>query len=488
MPGSHLLRAHGAPALAALAALASLGAALAVLTGSQRLAVPLLVIAQLCLVLWVGFRAWDDRLQWARPEVLLAAGWALTFTLPSCIYAISPGLMDVFPYPVEAICIVNLSLLSLIVGAAGFRTFRADLSPRAERLQVLVGETRWAVLAIWAFLGLCGFALLFSSVGGPVEYLRNIDDEGRLTRGRVYFVWMALMLRYAAQIVLLRYWASHRQAPWPIIALVTATIGATGLLGARLFVVVALAELAVFYVLVRRPLPVKVAVPVTALLAILLIAVGGAVKRYTNYKTEHPGADKALSAYLVSDAPGELGQAYANNYADGVRLIALARATVPRYGQFEKGKLLLRYVLQPIPRAARPRVERDPAIRRALYPGGGQIHAIPLQATTYLQWGVAAVVLVFGLLGALIAWLDRTLVTTRRATFPTTVVLCAVVVALPAFLRASEAGGFAVAAIEVIGLGLVASTTERHSRTESGPLASRLSPLYWRRRRAAANR
>ena len=170
--------------------------------------------------------------------------------------------------------------------------------------------------------------------------------------------------------------------------------------------------------------------------------------------------DKSLTAYLVDDAPGELISAYANNYADGTRLVAVARATVPEFGDFERGRLLVRYAVQPIPRGLRPAVRRDRAIRRALFPPGGYAHAVPLQAASYIQGGIPGVGLGFILLGGLVGLLDGALLRLREARFTTVVALTTAVVAIPVYLRSSEAGGFALAVIELIGLAIVAWTAD----------------------------
>jgi hypothetical protein len=446
---------------------AATAAAVALIAADEsRGGVVCLVAAQLVLVLWLGVRRWDERLQWARPEVLVAGAWALTFTLPSCIYAADPGLLDVYEDPVKALALVNLSLLFLLGGIELGRAARKPLT-RSTRLDVLGTDTSLTAVFVWIVIGLIGLLLVFQGAGGPLEYIRNLDEEGRFTQGRVYFVWMALSMRFATQVLMVAYWAAGRRAPWWTVGLFALTLGLTALLGARLFVATALVEVAVLYVLVRQPVPLRLAAPLVVLVAFALIAIGGAVKRYSNYTADNPGPDKPLPTYLVQDAPGEFADAYANNYADGVRLIAVAIATVPRYDDFERGKLLMRYALQPLPRAVRPEVSRGPALTRVLFPEGPFAHAVPLQATAYIQWGIAAVAIVFILLGAFIAWLDWLVVTAAHATFTSTVCLVATIVAVPSFLRAAEAGSLALVLMEVLGLTLVAWSTRQHTWREA---------------------
>ena len=417
--------------LTIVAVIASVAAAAAAVANADRGALYCLVLAQLCMVIWMGVRSWDSGLQWARPEVVLASAWALTFSLASCIYAVRPGLVNVVDYPVGALALVNLSLVCLLVGIDATRGLFSTSDRRVGRVEVCMTRTSLPVLIGWVGIGILGLGLVFHGAGGPIEYLSNLDDEGRLTQGRIYLVWMALCTRYAAQILLFGTWASGERAPPWVIACFLASLGLTSLLGARLFVAAALVEVAIFYVIVRRPISPRVAIPIAVLLAFLVVAVGGAVKRYSNYQDANAENALSLGEYLTAEAPSELTSAYANNYADGVRLITVALVTVPHFGDYERGKLLLRYAVQPIPRSLRPQVGRDPALGRALYPGRGYAHAIPLQASAYLQWGVPAVVVVFVALGVLVAWIDLQVVTLRRISLTRLVLLTSSIVAVP---------------------------------------------------------
>ncbi len=444
--------------------LAAISAGTAAALAAGGLTVPALVLLLLTQglgLLWIGCLGWAHSGTWANALVITAAAWALTFFIPAVLYVADPQLLDVTDRPVETLALLNLSLFCLALPIA-FSHLRSGEQGNIARSRVRVRLGRWAPswLWFWGIVGLVGLALVFRGAGGPIEYVTNLDQEGRFNSGRLYLVWMALFVRYAGQVALYRRWAEGRPASPQLLAVVVFCIGLTALLGARFFVAVALVEIALFYAIVRRPISLRVMLPVVAVLAFGVILLAGAAKRYSDYQTVNRGSDKGFGSYLVDEGRTEVADAYANNYADGVRLLALTRATVPDHGDFEYGKLLVRYAAQPIPRKWRPKPSRSDALERALYPGEGYAHAIPLQASAYIQAGPPGIVIVFLLLGAGVALLDRRLSQLTRSSITVVVVLTTLVVAIPSYLRSSEAGGFALAAVDVLGLGLVAFTAD----------------------------
>ena len=76
-------------------------------------------------------------------------------------------------------------------------------------------------------------------------------------------------------------------------------------------------------------------------------------------------------------------------------------------------------------------------------------------------------VVVFVALGVLVAWIDLQVVTLRRISLTRLVLLTSSIVAVPLVLRASDAGAFAVAAMEVLGLGVVAWTSSARAASQS---------------------
>jgi hypothetical protein len=441
------------------------GAAVFAVGDHDTSATAFLVGAQGAGVVLLGAISWDDARQWATTGVITAAAWALMFLIPSTIYVVDPTLLDVTGAPVEALVLVNLGLFGLIAGVV-----LSQLVPglpetgRGPPPAMDDGYSRrW--LGLWLGVGLLGLGLVFQGAGGLVEYLSNLDDQGSTNLGRTYFVWMALFTRYAIQILVYRRWASGRSAGLPLSLGLAGAIGLTGLLGARLFVVAALVELALFHAWTRGPASLRKLVPLAVVAAVGLILVGGAVKRYQ----EPGGPAEPFATYLWKTAPGEVTDAYANNYADGVRLVALALATVPDHAGYEHGEVVLRYLLHPIPRAIRPpEPHRDAALRRAMYPGGGYAYAIPLEAIAYLQGGPIVVLLTFLALGAVVRLVDTSAWRLGEVSFTRVVVLTSLAAAIPSYIRSAEAGGLALAALDVVGLALVAVTV-----VQRGPIVGR---------------
>ena len=165
-------------------------------------------------------------------------------------------------------------------------------------------------------------------------------------------------------------------------------------------------------------------------------------------------SDKSLVSYLVDDAPRELVSAYANNYADGTRLVAVARLTVPRFGDFERGRLLVRYALQPIPRSLRPATDAgSAALRTGAVSRRGQ-RARRAAAGVGLHPGRhRRVVLAFLLLVRWSqSWTGHCYGSTRAASQGWFSWRCRSWSPSRCTCVSSEAGGFALALIEVLGL------------------------------------
>lgn len=427
------------------------------LFGAERPTMFALVVSQTLSVTWLGRLTWSTTRQWATVGMIVAAAWTLTFLASSWIYAISPGLLDV-GRPTQAMAIVELSLLCLIGGLA--LSPQSPPPPGPAYVQVLATTLRPRILALWCLLGLGALAVFFHSSGGVVHYLRQLSNEGGLSRGKTYFEVLALALLFAAQVVVCARWSSGERLKAPEMAVAILGLALVALLGARLFIAIALVELALFYALVRRRPPLRYLVPALLITAVLVIFGLGAIKRYSNYQVAHPGAHTTFGDYLRTAAAHELTTAYANNYADGVRLIALGRITVPAYAQPEFGKEFLRLLLQPIPYPWRPNVSTAPAIKAAFYPSTTTAYAQPLQLVSYLQFSLPGVILAFFLLGAAIAALDRALARHRLVRMSTLLALLALTVDVAAFLRDALGSADAVAALALLLLWLVARTSE----------------------------
>ncbi len=428
------------------------------LFGAERPTMFALVVSQTLSVIWLGRLTWSRTRQWATVGMIVAAAWTLTFLASSWIYAISPGLLDV-GRPTQAMAIVELSLLCLIGGLA--LSPRSPPEPGPAYVRVVPPNLRRGALAIWCLAGLLALAIFFHSSGGVVYYLKNLDREGSLSRGKTYFEILALALLFAAQAVVCARWASGRGLSTRHRVALALAIGLVALLGARTLIAIALVELGLFYALVRQRPALRHLAPGLLVTIVVVIFGFGAVKRYSNYQSLHPGVHTTFGHYLRTAAVHELATAYANNYADGVRLIALGRVTVPAYAEPEYGKELLRLLLQPIPYSWRPNVSTAPAIKAAFYPSPSYSYAQPLQLVSYLQFSLPGVVLAFFLVGGVVAELDRQLAQRRAFRCSTLLALLALAVDVPVCLRAASGPAVAFSGLALLLLWVVVRTSER---------------------------
>jgi hypothetical protein len=417
-----------------------------------------LVVAQTAGVVCLGQLGWSGSRGWAAATVLFAAAWVLTLLVPSWIYAVDPSLLDV-GRPAAPLAIVDLSLVALILG---FAPVRRRLAGGGEGFISLVPAVAApARVAAWTLVGFASLGYVLFTSGGPIGYVRHLSQEGSLTQGKTYFIVLALAIVFAAQAVICARWSRGRPTGALPVLWFAAALVFVGILGSRLFIAGALAQLTLFYGLVRRRPRLRTVLGVGAVAAVVLILGVGAVKRYSNYEATHPGARIGLARYLTSVAPGEIPVAYSDNYADGVRVLALARATVPAHAGYEYGKELLRLLLQPIPHSLRPGVATAPAIKVALYPPGGSSYAQPLQAVSYLEFGLPGVVVTFIVLGAALAALDARLEAIERARASSVMLLCAIVVSILEIVRGAAAAQVATVISVLIVLYPVMRSSER---------------------------
>jgi hypothetical protein len=453
-----------APVLAAIAALAGLVAALA----GGHPTVAILTVTQTLGVGWLLVRSWRNPRGWANGGFICAAAWVPTFLVPSWIYTMNPGLLDIAPSPVDALALVNLSLFALIAGIEAFGGGGPSTGPTLRMAKVHTLPLRGNGIAAWFLLGLLSLATLFAVNGGPASYLHNLDQVGAMNAGLTYLIWGVLALKFASFTMLSNRWSRGLPATRAEIALVTAAVLLVGLLGARAFVAIALVELGLFYHLVRRPIPLGAVLAVTLLASVVVILGGGTLKRFQNYQSAHPGTRVSVFDYALRIAPSELPNAYANNYADGVRLIALAREVVPSQADYEYGKVILQTAVQPVPASLRPHVSSDPAIDGTFNPGNGNTYAMPMQAVAYLQFGPIGVLLTFLFVGFVLTRIDRRLLSPVESRLSTWLLLVALIANVPFLLRGGLPRGLAVGAIDVIGLWVVARTVERPAKVPAG--------------------
>jgi hypothetical protein len=417
-------------------------------TGGRALVFLLLALQGCGLGLWFWMGSRHAR-AWTTANAVTGAGWILLFTIPSAIYAVAPGKLAGLD-PAAGLGMVDLSLFAMIAGVL-FEQRRSV--PRAEtsRLDIRPVEMNRRRAIGWYVVGLMGLLLLMAKSGGPIAYLKNLQGTAGANAGLFYVIWLTLALRYSPAAVGLGFWC--RNQPLSRGTKVATVVGLALLLltGARLFGVVGASQLLLTYALVRRRPRLARVAPVTIAALALLVFGGGAVKRYQTYKTQHGGSGLGFGTYLTKVAPGETVDAYANNYVDTVRLMAMARSIVPDKASPEGIRPLLTVILKPIPSGLRPALHRDPQIRRTFEPAGPYVYAEPLQVTGYLAGVGVGVVLLFVLTGYLVAKLDRWLVSSRKRSAWTALAAICACVQVPVFLRSGLPGGAAFAGIEVLG-------------------------------------
>ncbi len=327
-------------------------------------------------------------------------------------------------------------------------------------------EPRWVVA--WLVLGVLGFAVLFSTTGGPIHFIRNLSNEGAMTRGRTYFIFAGMALVWVPQAMICARWFSGRAAGWPLLGAMALALVLTATLGARELLAVPLIELALFYWTVRRQISGRTAAAVFAVALLVIVFVVGMVKSYGNYVAQHPGTKVSRLDFMFTKGPADFAHSYAINTADGVALIGLGEHVVPAHAPPELGKEFLRLALQVIPSSARPKLHTAPAIAAAIYPSTTDVYAQPMQLVAYLQFELPGVIVAFLLVGAAAAEIDRRLLSRAHYRLSTLLLLVALATAVSMLLRNAAAPATADTIVEVVGIWAVARTAERPPAGQCG--------------------
>ncbi len=406
-------------------------------------------------------RALRGQRGWRSAEFVAAVAWLVLFTVPCWLYALNPPLLDQGT-PARAALIVNIALYAFLLG---LMLWRPTGPPVAGPVAVAPMQPRPRVLMAWWALGLVALAALLLRHGNPLEYLTRLDRSAALNLGVFYLVALAFAMRFAALAWAAGRWSRGEPLEPMAIALAAAGTLFIGLTGGRLFVAVALADFLLLYVLLRRPLPLRRVAPYAMTAGILVVFVAGTVKRYQGYNATHPDAQVGFTQYATKQAPSELADAYANNYVDTVRLVAITDRLVPRSAGWEGGRALLEMAVKPLPRPIRPKIDRQPVLQQAFSPTEQYAFAMPLIATAFLAGGIIVVVLVSLASGALMGLLDRRL-SSETLTAGAAAVLVVAIVSAPSVLRAGLPAGATLFLVDVIGMWVVARTG-LHSPTDS---------------------
>ena len=438
--------------------LASAGLTAAGLVAAGQGAALLFAAAQAALLGGLLVRALRRPLGWRSAEFVVAVAWGLLFTVSCWLYAVDGGLLDQGT-PARAALIVNVALYAYVLGLL----LRSAPGAALEgTLTVAPMEPRPRVLAAWWLLGFAALAVLLLRHGNPLDYLSRLDRTAALNLGAFYLVALAFLIRFASLA-----WAAGRWSrgePLEPIAIALAIAGTIliGLTGARLFVVIALVDFLLLYVLLRRPIALRRVAPYALAAGILIVFGVGTIKRYQGYNATHPDARVTFTHYATKQAPPELADAYANNYVDSVRLIAISDRLVPRSADWEGARPLLELAVKPLPRPIRPSIARQPVLKQTFAPSEEYAYAMPLVATSFLAGGILVVVLASLGAGLLVGALDRRM-TAASASASTIAVVVVAIVSFPSVLRGGVPAGVTYFLVDVIGMWVVARTGLRRA-------------------------
>ena len=398
-------------------------------------------------------RAVGGRRGWRSAQLIVAIAWGVLFTVPCWLYGLDPQLLDTGT-PARATLIVNIALYGYLLGLM----LRPSIGPRDDgAIPAAPMQPRPRALVAWWLLGFVALAVVLLRHGSPLAYIGHLDRSAELNRGAFAIVATALLMRFAALAWAAGSWSREERLPARAIVLAVAGTVLIGLTGGRLFVVVALADFLLLYVLLRRPLPLRQVTPFVVAIGVLVVFGVGTIKRHQGYNAAHPDARVGLAEYATRQAPTELSSAYANNYFDGVRLIAIADEMVPRRADWEGARALAETAVKPLPHAIRPEVGRQKVLRRAFNPTEDYAYAMPLIATSFLAGGMLVVLLVSIATGVLVGALERRLASDTLTAGGVAVVVVAAV-SFPSLLRAGLPAGAVFLLVDVAGMWLVART------------------------------
>jgi hypothetical protein len=469
-------RAVRASVISASIGLALIGAWFAI-HGSGRVALVVLATAQSFGVIWLIVEGWSTERKWVSATCILAAAWIPLFLVSTWVYVIVPRfLTDVAPSPEPALAILNVTLFSLIGAwlAFGGRSAVEQANSPVVLLDPQRLQQTWVL--IWVATGVVGLIAFMSLTGGVMTYVTHLDQAGTRSTGLIYVVWLALFLKYVGLTRVAHYWATGDGRGRNIILFSFALVALLALFGQRAFLALMFVQAVLLYALIKRPLSIRVIAPI-AIFAVVALTFGiGTIKRYQGYRDATPGRKLGFLEYVDKRASHDFVRAYTDNYADGVRLIARGHVLVPREADYEKGRAFMRLALQPIPSFVRPTVHVATPLGPLLESSGGYGYALPIPLVGYVEFGLIGVALGGAVLGAALVFTDKHLAKDRQQ-LARLLVLTAVVVELPFCLRSSVPRGVSFAALDLLGMWIVAKTCLRGSITEANEETHRsLSP------------
>lgn len=432
-------------------------AAVAAITTDDRLRGALLAVLLVLLSSWIALHGRLAGRSFTPASTLLGVALLLLVAFPAVAIQLDPGILVEGGATTAGIAILAIGAAAILVGltAASGRPAPASALPPSPAAVPALDRGAVAGLAAVPVLALVAFV---AAVGGPVEYLSHLDETGARTAGLTYLIWGLLFAKYAVLARLAMRWRAQQRPSRPeLVAAVLALLLIAGI-GTRLLIVIALLQAGITYMLITgRRLSTRTWV--AGVLAIGIVFVGfGELRRYQGLVA--PG--KGFPAYLVDNALPSLPATYVNQYADAVRLAGIAQDVVPERADYERGRELLRIVLQPIPGGVRPEVGQAPALRAAFTSGDGNGNALPLPVVGFIQFGVPGTVVLCLALGALAGASDRHL---RPGLRPDTLLaLVAAGTGTLILFRGTLVNAVAFTLMDVIGLFVAARALERLTR------------------------
>ena len=408
----------------------------------------LLALATAAAVVWIGADAVRTDRHGPRARLVMAIALLLLAALPALLLAADDGLWN-GPRPSldGGLALWAVGILSVAVGSrlAGTIPLRAVVT-EARAAAVLAAQPRGyrARLVVTAIV-LVSLAAFMHRVGGPIAYLKNLNNSAAATFGLTYFIWGISFAKFGAFAYLGEAWArGARPGRYPVAAAAVAIVLLL-FLGSRLLLLVALVQLLLLYAALR-PLGrrFKLTLLGTALAGAVAFLAIGEFRRWENVSPR-----PSFTSYLVDTGLPQLPRTYVNDYADAVRLSVLARRVVPSRAPYEDGKELLRVLLQPIPGTLRPTISTAPALTATFTSGHKNGNALPVPIEGYIEFGFAGAVLFSLLLGLAAGLVDRLGAGVRSVG-----TLCAAIAAgtgCVIVMRGSLHQGIALAAIDVVG-------------------------------------
>ncbi len=360
---------------------------------------------------WLGLDGLREDRPGPRARLVMAVAVVLLASLPAFLLAADNGLWNGRPIPnlTGGLVLWSAGIAAVALGsrlaAVRFRRAAPKIGPAIHRTQTLVSAEprRRSRLAALSALVLVCFAAFVAKVGGPVSYIKNLDNSGAYTYGLTYLIWGISFAKFGTFLYLSENWAHRRRPSNRLLAATALSLLLLLFIGSRLLVIVALIQLVLLYGAVRPSgRRFRLLIALAAVAGTLVFVVVGELRRW-----EGVSHHQSFPSYLIDTGLPDLPRTYVNNYADAARLSVIARNTVPRHAPYEYGKEFLRILLQPLPSEIRPKVGLAPALTAAFTSGNHNGDALPVPVEGYIEYGMIGAILFSLALGIGVGLVDR---------------------------------------------------------------------------------